>query len=187
RRDDDGKARAEKAAKEDAQRKEQLAIEAQKKEETARIKEEQAKKEAQAAKEKADIALYFSRIHLARREWLANNVNLAKQALDACPAELRGWEWYYLKRLCHADRPAPMERMTFTGRDLIVCNRRGQVATIGFGKIDVWTELAINQRTLWWRKQFAFVDRMPDLGEVEVVALALSPDGRYVAAANRPL
>jgi spectinomycin phosphotransferase len=27
----------------------------------------------------------------------------ADEVLDDCPPALRGWEWHYLKRLCHAD------------------------------------------------------------------------------------
>ncbi len=47
--------------------------------------------------------LYFNRIALAEREWSANNVGRAEQLLDECPANLRGWEWNYLKRMCHTD------------------------------------------------------------------------------------
>src|SRR6185369_15716346 len=31
--------------------------------------------------------------------WGANNLNRMEQLLDACPEDLRGWEWRYLKRL----------------------------------------------------------------------------------------
>jgi WD40 repeat protein/serine/threonine protein kinase len=42
---------------------------------------------------------YFERIALAEREWGANNLGRMEQLLDACPDDLRGWEWRYLKRL----------------------------------------------------------------------------------------
>src|SRR5205823_11430419 len=42
---------------------------------------------------------YYQRIALAEREWSANNLSQVQELLDACPAELRGWEWHYLKRL----------------------------------------------------------------------------------------
>jgi WD40 repeat protein len=68
---------------------------------------------AQAAADKAnaeicarralETQLYYHRIALAERELAANNLNRATQVLDACPESLRGWEWYCLKRLCHAD------------------------------------------------------------------------------------
>jgi WD40 repeat protein len=57
---------------------------------------------------RAETHLYFSRIALAEREWLANNVARAEHLLDQCvpkagQSDRRAWEWYYLKRLCHAD------------------------------------------------------------------------------------
>src|SRR5262249_52388659 len=42
---------------------------------------------------------YFERIALAEREWGANNLGRMEQLLVACPEDLRGWEWRYLKRL----------------------------------------------------------------------------------------
>src|SRR5262249_28652713 len=42
--------------------------------------------------------LYYHRIALAEREWSANNLRGVEELLDACPEELRGWEWRYLKR-----------------------------------------------------------------------------------------
>src|SRR5206468_11810833 len=47
--------------------------------------------------------LYVSRVNRAHGEWSANNVAEAEQLLDACPEALRGWEWHYVKRLCHLD------------------------------------------------------------------------------------
>src|SRR5262249_62259840 len=41
---------------------------------------------------------YDKSIALAEREWSVNNLRQAEQSLDACPADLRGWEWHYLKR-----------------------------------------------------------------------------------------
>jgi WD40 repeat protein/serine/threonine protein kinase len=48
-------------------------------------------------------ANYFKQIALAFREWQANQVARADQLLDDCPDDLRGWEWHYLKRLCHGE------------------------------------------------------------------------------------
>jgi WD40 repeat protein/serine/threonine protein kinase len=42
---------------------------------------------------------YYQRIALAEREWSANNLGRMQQLLDECPADLRGWEWHYLRRL----------------------------------------------------------------------------------------
>jgi WD40 repeat protein len=43
--------------------------------------------------------LYYQNIALAEREWSANNLGRMQQLLEECPDDLRGWEWYYLKRL----------------------------------------------------------------------------------------
>src|SRR5262249_11728694 len=46
-------------------------------------------------------SLYLNRIALARCCWEANDLGRAEQLLVECPAALRNWEWYYLKRLAH--------------------------------------------------------------------------------------
>jgi WD40 repeat protein/tRNA A-37 threonylcarbamoyl transferase component Bud32 len=48
---------------------------------------------------------YYERIALADREWSANNLGRMEQLLEECPANLRGWEWHYLKRLPHGGLP----------------------------------------------------------------------------------
>jgi WD40 repeat protein/tRNA A-37 threonylcarbamoyl transferase component Bud32 len=62
--------------------------------------EKQATQRALAAEQRVT---YVHRVALAQREWQANNVARADELLDSCPAELRHWEWHYLKRLCHAE------------------------------------------------------------------------------------
>ena len=74
----------------------------------AREHETDARKNEERQRERAEDHLYFSRIALADREWLANEVARADHLLDLCrPADgqpdRRAWEWHYLKRLCHAD------------------------------------------------------------------------------------
>ena len=46
---------------------------------------------------------YFQSIALAEQAWSGNDVGRAEELLDGSPSEFRGWEWRYLKRLCHAD------------------------------------------------------------------------------------
>jgi WD40 repeat protein/tRNA A-37 threonylcarbamoyl transferase component Bud32 len=55
------------------------------------------------AKDKEEAQHYINRFILAEREWQAVNVRRAEQLLDECPPARRGWEWRYLKRLCHQD------------------------------------------------------------------------------------
>src|SRR5262249_26794002 len=39
----------------------------------------------------------------AQGEWRAAARRRAEELLDECPEERRGWEWRYLKRLCHGE------------------------------------------------------------------------------------
>jgi WD40 repeat protein/serine/threonine protein kinase len=69
----------------------------------ARQAEEVERKKAEAAVEREQRLGYIHQIVLAEREWAGNNMPRAEQLLDGCPPERRGWEWRYLKRLCHAE------------------------------------------------------------------------------------
>jgi WD40 repeat protein/tRNA A-37 threonylcarbamoyl transferase component Bud32 len=71
--------------------------------ETAREAETRARQKVQAALEREARLHYFNRFVLAEREWAANNVQRAETLLEECPPDFRGWEWRYLKRLCHAE------------------------------------------------------------------------------------
>lgn len=46
---------------------------------------------------------YYQTIALAAPEIRANDVRRADSLLDRCPTELRRWEWFALKHLCHAE------------------------------------------------------------------------------------
>src|SRR5262249_29282814 len=54
-------------------------------------------------REQAEKTLYYSNIARAQLEYRALNLNDAEDILDRCPEARRGWEWRYLKQLCHAD------------------------------------------------------------------------------------
>jgi WD40 repeat protein len=75
----------------------------------ARDREALAHRQEAEQRELAELHLYYGRLAMAEREWAANNnVARAEYHLDQClPREgrpdRRGWEWYYLKRLCHSD------------------------------------------------------------------------------------
>jgi WD40 repeat protein len=45
----------------------------------------------------------ISRVNLAYREYLDDNVALADELLDGCPEDLRAWEWAYARRLGHSE------------------------------------------------------------------------------------
>jgi WD40 repeat protein/serine/threonine protein kinase len=47
---------------------------------------------------------YINRIARAYREIQDDNVALAEDLLHGCPVARRGWEWHYVKGLCHRER-----------------------------------------------------------------------------------
>jgi WD40 repeat protein len=49
------------------------------------------------------LEAYFQRITVAHRELSTDNLAAAVRALAQCPKDLRGWEWYYLARLCKVE------------------------------------------------------------------------------------
>jgi WD40 repeat protein/tRNA A-37 threonylcarbamoyl transferase component Bud32 len=46
---------------------------------------------------------YINRVNLAHAEMLDDNVVRAEDLLEGCPADLRGWEWQYVRRLGHRE------------------------------------------------------------------------------------
>src|SRR5262249_23468486 len=46
---------------------------------------------------------YIHRVNLAHGEMLDDNVVRAEDLLEGCPADLRGWEWHYIRRLGHRE------------------------------------------------------------------------------------
>jgi eukaryotic-like serine/threonine-protein kinase len=58
---------------------------------------------AEEEEQQAKRNFYLSKITSARSKWLACDLEVAERELDACPRELRHWEWGYLKRLCHLE------------------------------------------------------------------------------------
>jgi tRNA A-37 threonylcarbamoyl transferase component Bud32 len=55
---------------------------------------------AEAGRElaRAELNFYRAQMALAQREGAARNERRVNQLLDECPADLRGWEWHFLKR-----------------------------------------------------------------------------------------
>jgi WD40 repeat protein len=76
--------------------------------ELERLQAEAARAEAIAERQRAQVALYFSRIAQSQLHFRVNNLPGAVGSLNKCvPAaeqeDRRGWEWYYLFGLFHSD------------------------------------------------------------------------------------
>jgi tRNA A-37 threonylcarbamoyl transferase component Bud32 len=81
----------------------ELAEVAQGQAESARDGEKVARAEAEGEREKFARFEYGRSMHVAHQEWRENNVPTTLALLDQTRSDLRGWEWHYLKRLCHSD------------------------------------------------------------------------------------
>jgi len=74
----------------------------------AKQHELEARLEADKQRDKALLTAYASGMNLAQRAWEENDIVRARELLEEVPREaagrnLRGFEWYYLSRLCHRD------------------------------------------------------------------------------------
>jgi hypothetical protein len=131
----------------------------------------EAKKLAEVAAENERRLDYFHRIALAEREWQGNNPRRAEQLLDECPNALRGWEWNYLKQVCHSDSSA-------------ITGHYGQVFGVAFspdgrkiasaGSQDQSVRVS-DANTLQLLRSFDGLDGWP-------ISVTFSPDGRRLAA-----
>jgi serine/threonine protein kinase/WD40 repeat protein len=58
--------------------------------------------DSEQARKRESAMAYANSIALAYREWQNGDETMARATLDACSAELRGWEWYHLQRLANS-------------------------------------------------------------------------------------
>jgi eukaryotic-like serine/threonine-protein kinase len=121
--------------------------------------------------------LYFQWIALTERERAANNRARAEELLEGCPLELRGWEWYYLKRRSH------QEPLTIRGHSFWVTG----VAFSPDGKL-VASASSLLSGTLgevkvWDRTTGKEVHHFLDHAG-PAVSVAFSPDGKRLASAG---
>src|SRR5262249_3312794 len=108
----------------------------------------------------------------------ARNIAGAEHLLQACPPELRQWEWHYLKRLCHG------ESKTFTGHQGDVYSvtfhpQDGRLASGSWdGSVRIW-DPKTGQACL------VLTERGAGHQNSLVVAVTYSSDGRLLASASQ--
>jgi Protein kinase domain/WD domain, G-beta repeat len=71
--------------------------------EKARDGEAKAREVAEQLGEKVARLEYGRAMEVAHQEWREANVGTTLALLEATRADLRGWEWRYVQRLCHSD------------------------------------------------------------------------------------
>jgi WD40 repeat protein/serine/threonine protein kinase len=139
---------------------------------------------ALAANEQLQEQLYDNSIAVAERELTLNqDVSLATDLLERCPAHLRGWEWDYLMRLRDGGRPplAGHEKglwMAAFSPD----GRRIATASID-GTAKLWdADTGQLQRT--YNGHAILGISLPGVPSVPVMCLAFSPDGKHIASGS---
>jgi WD40 repeat protein len=138
----------------------------------SRPKPQELQRKLEAARQRAQANLYLYRITLANQELSANHRDRADELLNACPAKLRGWEWYYLKRQCHPEF-LRFNRHTATVTRLAFSRDGKRIASASWdGTVKVW-DTVTGQELLNLRGHRA-----------AVYAVAFSRDGKRLASAG---
>jgi WD40 repeat protein/serine/threonine protein kinase len=137
-----------------------------------------AKAEADRQRDELRVAAYVSGIVLAQRAWEENKVVRARELFKELPREvagrdLRGFEWYYLSRLCHSEEQTLASPVGLCCSVAFSPDGQRLVAASRDYTVGIW-DCATGKELVTLR----------GLTETQVASVAFSPDGRRVAAGS---
>ncbi len=137
--------------------------------------------EAQEKAEALERQLYINRVNLAQSKY-QENIGQAEELLDQCPPQHRGWEWDYLKRLCHLDL------ITIRGHSLgissVAYSLDGTRFVSGGGKSDLSLRAQDRAELILWDAAKNREIRRFDGLKGGVHSVRISPDGRMIAVGS---
>ena len=161
--------RAERARQQEATARKQVEQALMRAEKAERIAQEQ-RKLAEERAEEYRRSLYVHRINLADVAYRDGDIRPLRRLLDACPEDLRAWEWYHLNHI--SDQAA----MTFLGDkegvfDITLSPDGKRIVSAGAGgMIKIWD--AVDGRELMILRGH----------ETAVMSVIFSPDGKRIAS-----
>jgi eukaryotic-like serine/threonine-protein kinase len=122
------------------------------------------------AKDDLEKALYFQRIALAHRELSVDNLHGALKLLDACPKELREWEWHYLMRLCRVEP--------------LILRGKAEVNSLAFSSDGEFLATALGDGgvTVYNSRTGKSIRTLGNMHSDSVFSVAFHRDGRHLAS-----
>lgn len=142
--------------------------------EQARAIAERERAIAQEQAEQLRRVTYLNQIALARNAFEQEYISQTQQLLDACPANLRGWEWHYLHRLSRQPISLDLVADSRCVNALALSSDGRQIVTAGCeGIIRIWDAASGGAITQ--------LEGHTD----QVNAVAWSPDERWIASVGR--
>jgi WD40 repeat protein len=150
-------------------------VEAQKRELEERFRKEAALERAEQGRR----ANYFATLSFAQQQWAANDVSKSEKLLEACPSDLRGWEWNLLKRRSRSGQV--VFRADAAGVGCVAYSPDGQYIASGGGRFDQskrQTEVKV------WQASTGKLLRTLKGHVGPVTAVAFSPDGKLLASVS---
>jgi WD40 repeat protein/serine/threonine protein kinase len=121
------------------------------------------------AADRERLEAYFQRITVAHRELSLDNLAAALRALADCPEDLRGWEWYYLMRLCKVN-PLVIQHKTDANGVAFSPDGEQLASAGGDGAVRIWSS-----RTGKLLQEFQAHDKA-------ACGVAFHPAGRHLAS-----